>query len=60
MAILFGEPTRVGDALEMKPLWIDVKTYSFLENFTTNEGIFYGERLPESLSSSLEFVTSPR
>lgn len=47
MAILFGEPTRVGDALEMKPLWIDVKTYSFLENFTTNEGIFYGERLPD-------------
>ena len=47
MAILFGEPTRVDDALEMKPLWIDVKTYSFLENFTTNEGIFYGEKLPD-------------
>jgi hypothetical protein len=47
MGILCEEPTRVGDALEMKPLWIEVKTYSFLENFTTNEGIFYGEKVPD-------------
>lgn len=47
MAILFDEPTRVGEALEMKPLWLEVKSYSFLENFTTNEGIFYGERIPD-------------
>jgi trypsin-like peptidase len=47
LAILFEEPRRVGDALEVKPLWIEVKAYSFLENFTTNEGIFYGEELPD-------------
>jgi S1-C subfamily serine protease len=47
VAILFSEPVRVEDALEMKPLWVEVKGYSFLENFTTNEGIFYGEKLPD-------------
>lgn len=31
----------------MKPVWIEVKGYSFLETFTTNEGIFYGEKLPD-------------
>src|SRR5262245_46200513 len=47
VAILFGEPARVRDGLEMKPLWIEVKGYSFLETFTPNEGIFYGEKLPD-------------
>ena len=47
VAILLSEPTRVRDGLEMKPLWIQVKGYSFLETFTTNEGIFYGEKLPD-------------
>ena len=42
VAILFSEPTRIRDGLEMKPLWLEVKGYSFLETFTTNEGIFYG------------------
>ena len=44
VAILFSEPTRIRDGLEMKPLWLEVKGYSFLETFTTNEGIFYGGR----------------
>jgi hypothetical protein len=39
--------------LEIKPLWIEVKSYSFLENFTTNEGIFYGEKLPDLAFSQL-------
>jgi len=39
VAILFSEPTRIRDGLEMKPLWLEVKGYSFLETFTTNEGI---------------------
>lgn len=47
IAMLFDQPRRVGDGLEMKPLWIDVRTYSFLETFTTNEGIFYGEAIPD-------------
>lgn len=47
VAILFSEPTRVGGGLEMKPLWIEIKGYSFLETFTTNEGIFYGEKVPD-------------
>jgi hypothetical protein len=29
VAILFTEPARVGDGLEMKPVWIEVKGYSF-------------------------------
>jgi Trypsin-like peptidase domain len=47
IAILFDEPNRVGDALEMKPLWIDIRTYSLLETFTANENIFYGEAVPD-------------
>ncbi len=47
VAILFTEPVRVGEGLEMKPLWVGVKGYSFLETFTTNEEIFYGEKVPD-------------
>jgi len=54
VAILFSEPTRVRDGLEMKPLWIEVKGYSFLQTFTTNEGIFYGEKIPDLAFVQLE------
>lgn len=47
VAIVFSESVRVGDGLELRPSWVDVRTYSFLETFTTESEIFYGERVPD-------------
>lgn len=47
VAIVFREPERVGDGLELRPLWVRVLTYSFLETFTTYGEAFYGEKLPD-------------
>jgi hypothetical protein len=66
-AILFSEPTREGGELAARPLWVKIKSYSFLESFTTESGIFYGERLPDlaflQLSvrdvPALSFVSTP-
>jgi hypothetical protein len=46
-AIVFSEPVRVGDGLELRPSWVDVRGYSFLETFTTASETFYGERIPD-------------
>ena len=47
VAILFNKPVQVRDGLETKPLWVNVKTYSFLNEFTTAENTFYGEPIPD-------------
>lgn len=46
-AIVFSEPVRVEDGLELRPLWVDVRSYSFLETFTTESETFYGEHVPD-------------
>lgn len=46
-AVVFSEPVRVSDGLELRPLWVKVRTYSFLESFTTAGDRFYGERVPD-------------
>ncbi len=46
-AIVFSEPARVGDGLELRSSWVDVRRDSFLETFTNESEIFYGERIPD-------------
>ena len=46
-AIVFSEPVRVGDGLQLRTSWVDVPRYSLLETFTTESETFYGERIPD-------------
>ena len=46
-AILFGTPVRVGNALESRSLWVEIRGYSLLEHFTIEDGDFYGESIPD-------------
>ena len=46
-AMIFRAPTRVGDGLEMKPLWVNIRGYSMLREFTVGSDAFFGEPLPD-------------
>jgi hypothetical protein len=60
VAILFTEPARVGDGLEMKPVWIEVKGYSFWRPSRRTRGSSTARSFRILHSCSSQFATFPR